>query len=148
MILERMRWWHIAEILPIEEDLFGVERWSPAMFWNELSAGHFYLVAEPAPGAGVVGYAGLAVTPPDEAWVQNIAVRRDGQGNGTGAQLLDALLAEAHRRGVRRVHLEVATDNATARRLYQRRGFHVAGVRRGYYQPSNTDAYVMTRETP
>ena len=43
--LEPMRWWHIEELLPIEADLFGVERWSAAMFWNELANGNFYLVA-------------------------------------------------------------------------------------------------------
>ncbi len=34
MTIERLRWWHIEELLPIEDDLFGVDRWSPAMFWN------------------------------------------------------------------------------------------------------------------
>jgi [ribosomal protein S18]-alanine N-acetyltransferase len=138
--LERFRWWHIDEVLGIEEDLFGPERWSPAMFWNELAQRHFYLVARD--GAAVVGYAGLAVVGPDEAWVQNIAVRRDAQRHGIGRRLLEALLDEA---GKRNVLLEVAVDNAAAQRLYARYDFEPVGVRRGYYQPSNTDALVMMR---
>ncbi|GIJ80139.1 ribosomal-protein-alanine N-acetyltransferase [Micromonospora phaseoli] len=138
------RWWHIDEVLPIEADLFGAEQWSAAMFWNELSHGHFYRVATDDDGT-VLGYAGLALAPPDEAWVQNIAVRRDAQRRGVGRLLLEALLAEATRLGVRAVLLEVAADNAPAQRLYAMHGFEPIGVRRGYYQPSNTDALVMQR---
>ena len=143
MRLERFRWWHIAEVLPIEEDLFGAERWSPAMFWNELAQRHFYLVA--LDGTDVVGYAGLAVVDKEESWVQNIAVRRDVQRHGVGRELLEALLAEAKRRHVTKTLLEVAVDNAPAQRLYAKYDFEPVGIRRGYYQPSNTDALVMMR---
>jgi ribosomal-protein-alanine N-acetyltransferase len=141
--IEPMRWWHIAELEPIEAELFGDERWSAAMFWNELANGHYYLVA--LQDGVVVGYAGLSVTGA-EAWVQNIAVRKDRQRQGIGRALLEALLVEADRRGARPVLLEVAVDNAKAQRLYDRYGFAPVGVRRGYYQPSNTDAVVMRRD--
>ncbi|TDC39977.1 ribosomal protein S18-alanine N-acetyltransferase [Micromonospora sp. KC213] len=144
--LARFRWWHIDEVLPIEVDLFGAEQWSASMFWNELANGHWYRVALDADGA-LLGYAGLAVQP-DEAWVQNIAVRRDAQRRGVGRALLEELLGEAARRGVRTVLLEVAADNAPAQRLYATYGFEPIGVRRGYYQPSNTDALVMRRVAP
>ncbi|MCP3784227.1 MULTISPECIES: ribosomal protein S18-alanine N-acetyltransferase [Micromonospora] len=142
--LGRFRWWHVDEVLPLEADLFGAERWSPAMFWNELANGHHYVVATDDDGR-VLGYAGLMVAPPDEAWVQNVAVRRDAQRRGIGRLLLEALLAEAARRGVRSTLLEVAADNAPAQRLYAMYGFEPIGVRRGYYQSSNTDALVMQR---
>ncbi|MFI7523117.1 ribosomal protein S18-alanine N-acetyltransferase [Micromonospora globbae] len=143
--LDRFRWWHIEEVLPIEADLFGVEQWSPAMFWNEMANGHHYRIATDDDGT-VLGYAGLTVVPPDEAWVQNIAVRRDAQRRGIGRLLLEELLAEAARRGARRTLLEVAADNAPAQRLYAAYGFEPVGIRRGYYQPSNTDALVMQRD--
>jgi ribosomal-protein-alanine N-acetyltransferase len=143
VVIAELRWWHIAELLPIEADLFGAEQWSAAMFWNELAHGHYYRVA--VHDGEVVGYAGLAVTAPDEAAVQNIAVRRDRQRHGIGEALLVDLLAEADRRSVSRVFLEVAVDNEVAQRLYRRHGFAPAGIRRGYYQPSNTDALTMIR---
>ena len=142
MRIDRFRWWHIAEVLPIEEDLFGAEKWSPAMFWNELAQRNFYIVA--LEGAEVLGYAGLATTA-DEAWVQNIAVRRTAQRHGTGRALLEELLAEAGRRDIKQTLLEVAVDNAPAQRLYATYDFEPVGIRRGYYQPSNTDALVMMR---
>jgi [ribosomal protein S18]-alanine N-acetyltransferase len=143
--VERFRWWHIADVMPMEEDLFGPEKWSEWMFWNELAGGHFYRVALAGDGS-IAGYGGLAVTAPDEAWVQNLAVRRDIQRRGLGRTLLHVLLAEAARKRVPRVLLEVAVDNAAAQKLYAREGFEPVAVRRGYYQPSNTDALVMTRE--
>ena len=139
-----MRWWHVDELLVIEEDLFGPEKWTATMFWNELANGYHYVVA--LDGERVVGYAGLAVTGPGEAWVQNIAVRRDAQRRGIGRTLLEDLLAEAGRQGVDRTLLEVAVDNAAAQKLYAAYGFEAVGLRRGYYQPSNTDAVVMMRE--
>jgi ribosomal-protein-alanine N-acetyltransferase len=142
--IARMRWWHIEELLPIEADLFGAERWTAAMFWNELAQGHFYVVTVDDDET-VTGYGGLALGP-DEAWVQNLAVRRDRQRYGLGRALLEALLAEADRCGRRSVLLEVAVDNGPAQRLYDAYGFEGVGVRRGYYQPSNTDALVMRRD--
>ncbi len=72
-----------------------------------------------------------------------LAVAEQRWGQGLGAALLDALLSEAARRGCGEVFLEVRVDNARAQRLYQRRGFTEIGIRRGYYQPSGTDALVM-----
>jgi [ribosomal protein S18]-alanine N-acetyltransferase len=145
-VVERFRWWHIEEVLPIEEDLFGVERWTAAMFWNELANGHHYVAG--LDDDEVVGYAGLAITPGGEAWINNLAVRRDRQRRGLGRVLLADLLDHARREGADQVLLEVAADNGPAQRLYDGHGFHVIGVRRGYYQPSNTDALVMRRERP
>ena len=143
MTLERFRWWHIADVLPIEEEAFGAEKWSAAMFWNELATRRFYLVSSDQ--NQILGYAGLSVVDADESWVQSIAVRRDAQKRGVGRELLEALLAEAAAQGSRRTLLEVAVDNEPAQRLYARYDFEPVGIRRGYYQPSNTDALVMMR---
>jgi ribosomal-protein-alanine N-acetyltransferase len=139
-----MRWWHIEPALDIEADLFGAEQWTAGMFWSELAAtDRWYRVA--LDGEDLLGYAGLCLYP-DAAWVQNIAVRRNAQGRGIGAALLDELLAEATRCRAPAVALEVAADNSVAQRLYASRGFTVTGVRKRYYQPSGKDALVMERE--
>jgi ribosomal-protein-alanine N-acetyltransferase len=144
MRIERFRWWHIADALPIEADLFGPEKWSAAMFWNELAQRHHYLVALDDDGT-VTGYAGLAIVDRHESWVQNIAVRRDAQQHGIGRALLEALLAKVAAERVDKTLLEVAVDNEPAQRLYATYDFEPVGIRRGYYQPSNTDALVMMR---
>jgi len=144
MRIAPFRWWHIADVLPIEEDLFGAEKWSAAMFWNELAQRRYYRVALDDDGT-VAGYAGLSVVDRQESWVQNIAVRRNLQHRGIGRALLEALLEKASAEGVDRTLLEVAIDNETAQRLYATYDFEPVGIRRGYYQPSNTDALVMMR---
>ena len=141
--LERMRWWHLEQVLPIERTLFQPEPWTEHHFWSELGqvTTRHYVVA--VADGRVVGYAGLCDYP-DEAFVQTIAVASTYQGRGLGAVLLKDLLEEAERRGQSRMLLEVRADNVAAQRLYGRHGFVKEGVRRGYY-PGGVDAWVMVR---
>jgi [ribosomal protein S18]-alanine N-acetyltransferase len=144
--LERMRWWHVAELMPVERALFAPEPWTERLFWSELGQldTRHYLVALDDRDA-VVGYAGLCDYP-DEAFVQTIAVAPPAQGTGLGSRLLVALLDEAARRRQRTVSLEVRADNTPAQRLYERHGFVRSGVRRGYYA-GGVDALVLTRRS-
>ena len=141
--LERFRWWHLAEVLPLERSLFSPEPWTAHHFWSELgqTGTRHYVVA--VDDGQVVGYAGLCDYP-DEAFVQTMAVASGQQGRGIGTTLLVELLDEATRRGQSRVLLEVRADNEVAQRLYARHGFRDSGLRRGYY-PGGVDARVMTR---
>lgn len=140
--LRPMRWWDIEPVMEIEHDLFGDESWTVAMFWSELSEHdtRHYLVVEDR--AEIIGYAGLCAYP-EESFVQTIAVRRNRQGEGVGARLLTALIDEARRRSEPMVGLEVRADNPIAKAMYLRFGFEQVGIRKGYYQPSNTDAVLM-----
>jgi ribosomal-protein-alanine N-acetyltransferase len=135
----------LSAVLRLEQELFGEEAWSRAMLRGELAqqpASRHYLVAD---DAGVItGYAGLLAAG-SQADVLTLAVAASRWGQGTGSALLEALLAEAARRGCVEVFLEVRTDNARAQQLYRRYGFVQIGVRRGYYQPSGTDALVMRK---
>jgi [ribosomal protein S18]-alanine N-acetyltransferase len=139
-----MRLADLDAVLELEEQLFAPDTWTRAMYRDELSRTdtRSYLVAED--GDRVVGYAGL-IAYDDEAHVATIGVAADRQGEGIGAQLLDALLVEADRRSPV-VLLEVRADNEVAQGLYRRRGFAEIGRRSRYYQPSGTDAVVMRRE--
>jgi ribosomal-protein-alanine N-acetyltransferase len=140
--LRRMRWWDIDPVMEVEHDLFGDESWTVAMFWSELSEHdtRHYVVAHD--GTEIVGYAGLCAYP-EESFVQTIAVRSDRQGEGIGARLLTALIDEARRRDEPMVGLEVRADNPVAQRMYRNFGFEQVGLRKGYYQPSGTDAVLM-----
>jgi ribosomal protein S18 acetylase RimI-like enzyme len=55
--------------------------------------------------------------------IDGIAVTRTARGRGLGTALLDALCAEARRRGYRSIRLEVIDSNWRARALYERQGF-------------------------
>ena len=135
----------LPAVLALEEELFAPDTWTAAMYRDELARRdtRHYLVAVDGTGT-VIGYAGL-IAYPEEAHIATIGVTGAAQGQGVGARLLDTLLAEADTRS-QVVLLEVRADNETAQGLYRRRGFTEIGRRRGYYQPSNTDAVVMSRE--
>lgn len=136
----------LTRVLELEAALFAEESWSRRMLAGELAQqpdSRYYLVAEE--GGLVVAYAGLLAAG-EQADVLTIAVAASQWGHGVGTQLLTALLAEARRRGCTHVFLEVRSDNMRAQRLYKWWGFTEIGIRRGYYQPSGTDAIVMRRD--
>lgn len=144
MTLRPMRWWDIEPVMVLEHTLFGPEAWSDTMFWSELAehTTRSYVVAVDDADQ-VLGYAGLCAYPPHEAYVQTIAVAPSAQRKGLGTRLLIDMVTESRRRGCRHLDLEVRADNMVAIGLYQRHGFRNIGRRRGYYQPSGTDALVM-----
>jgi ribosomal-protein-alanine N-acetyltransferase len=140
----------LPAVLAMEEELFAPDTWTAAMYRDELArtdTRHYLVAVDTAQGGedgAVVGYAGL-IAYPEEAHIATIGVTGERQGEGIGARLLDTLLAEADARS-KVVLLEVRADNEAAQGLYRRRGFTEIGRRRGYYQPSGTDAVVMSRQ--
>ena len=139
----------LPAVMVLEDELFAPDTWTEAMYRDELSrpdTRHYVVAEDDGDGSPVViGYAGL-IAYDDEAHVATLGVAAERQGEGFGARLLDALLAEADRR-TSVVLLEVRAENDVALGLYKRRGFVEIGRRRGYYQPSGEDALVMKRET-
>lgn len=69
----------------------------------------------------------------DEAELLTIACPPADQGQGHGARTLEAFEHAAHTQGAAEVFLEVAEDNAPARALYAKAGYHQVGRRAGYY---------------
>jgi len=82
----------------------------------------------------------------DEASIHNIAVHPSAQSRGLGQALLATALAEAGRGGALRCYLEVRASNAAARRLYEKLGFQLDGIRRNYYSTAvgREDALLMS----
>ncbi|XZE55449.1 GNAT family N-acetyltransferase [Planctomycetaceae bacterium SH139] len=58
--------------------------------------------------------------------LQNLGVARGHRGLGLGTILLAQAIDGFRRSGLRRMHLEVTSDNTAAVRLYKRLGFHNA----------------------
>jgi ribosomal-protein-alanine N-acetyltransferase len=131
----------VDAVMTIERASFPTDAWSEAAMRETFEAGDAY-VAEDA--RGVVGYAAvLAPAGSGDADVLTIAVGEDFRGEGTGAALLERMLATASVRGAERVFLEVRADNPVAEHLYASRGFRPVGRRPRYYQPDGVDAIVM-----
>lgn len=140
--LRPMRETDLRQVLHIERRSFTIP-WSDATFRGLLRRqSTALLVAERA--GKIFGYAVLWFAA-DEAELGDMAVLPEARGRGLGRWLLDGALAEAARRGAKRVYLEVRESNTAARRLYERAGFERAGVRPDYYSEPKEDAILMTR---
>jgi putative acetyltransferase len=77
-----------------------------------------------------------------------MAVRDSWQGKGVGTALMAAAIDVADNWWqVRRVHLEVYTDNEPAVALYRKFGFEVEGTLRqdAFREGEYVDSYVMAR---
>ena len=82
----------------------------------------------------------------DEIHINNLAIRPSFRAQGIGTALLHHVLAEAKDLGARRATLEVRASNETARRVYERLGFYIAGIRRNYYSSPVEDALILWRD--
>lgn len=110
-----------------------------------------FLVAVPLDGEAPIGNLGLhRATNPRRIHTASIgmSVRDDWQGRGVGTALMAAALDVADNWWqVRRIHLEVFTDNEPAIALYRRFGFEIEGTLRGdaFRDGDYADTHVMAR---
>jgi ribosomal-protein-alanine N-acetyltransferase len=139
--MTRMRRRHLRSILKIEARVYP-RPWSGSLFLSELAqkATRSYMVAKL--DGEVIGYAGMMFTGP-EAHVTNIAVDPDYHSLKVGSRLLLKLCTEAIARGADQISLEVRVSNNKAQAMYEKFGFGIVSIRRGYYIETNEDAYVM-----
>src|SRR6478735_9112115 len=76
----------------------------------------------------VAGYASLDVTSPTIAELKRLFVRPEHWGIGLASALLEEAIGMAYAAGYRSMRLSTPTDNARARRFYEREGWHAAGT--------------------
>jgi ribosomal-protein-alanine N-acetyltransferase len=143
----------LDDVMWLERVSFPTDAWSSSQMAGELHSPYgYYVVAETVDedtAPTVIGYAGFSSLPGGtDGDVQTIAVAADHRGQGLGRALFGALLAEAGRRGVRSVFLEVRADNPVAQAMYRSFGFEQIAVRPRYYQPDDVDALVMQGSVP
>ncbi|WP_331766448.1 GNAT family N-acetyltransferase [Embleya sp. NBC_00896] len=97
-----------------------------------------------------VGYVDVSVLPYARARGTGyvvMGVRSSHAGRGLGRALLEAAIARAHDRGLRRLELTVMTHNRAALGLYLRCGFRIEGLRRAalHIDGTDIDEYYMGR---
>lgn len=82
----------------------------------------------------------------DEVHINNLAVLPEYRRAGVATALIEHALSEGAARGAHRATLEVRRSNDAALKLYERCGFSVTAVRRGYYTHPDEDALILWRE--
>jgi [ribosomal protein S18]-alanine N-acetyltransferase len=137
---------HLEEAVGIERRSFS-DPWTRGMFRSEIQLFDTSYARAALQGGRLAGYM-LAVMIPDEAHLGNVAVHPDARRQGIAQRLLDDLLAECRRTGVRRVTLEVRESNQNARNFYYKNEFIDVAIRKNYYRNPVEDAIVMLRSLP
>ena len=139
--IDTMRPTDLDEVVAIERASFTMP-WSRGAFLYEIEQNKVARCLVVREDGRLVGYLCLWEVA-DELHITNIAVHPGVRRRGVGRQMLGEVLADAQRRGLRLVALEVRPSNAEARALYESFGFRVVGRRRGYYYDTGEDALVM-----
>lgn len=108
------------------------EAWTRRQVSDSLAFPHtHYRLIEDAAGE-TAGFTLVRAAPGEEELLL-IAVKPEHRGQGLGRRLIDAVLADARRRGAERVFLEMRCNNPAAS-LYSAAGFEPIGHRRDYYR--------------
>jgi [ribosomal protein S18]-alanine N-acetyltransferase len=137
----------LEAVLRIEQASF-VNPWTREMYLAELeNRGVSYCYVARNAAREVVGYCSFWHVA-DELHINNLAVAPAYRGVGVGTALLRAVLQRGDELGARRATLEVRRANEAARRLYERLGFTVGGVRRAYYTNPVEDALILWCDLP
>lgn len=128
-------------VMDVEESSFSIP-WSRRDFEKELRENNMAVYYTATEDGRVAGYAGMWHVV-NEGHITNVAVHPDFRGRGIGSLLMDALEAEARKREMIGLTLEVRVGNAPAQSLYSSHGFFVEGLRKNYYHDTKEDAVIM-----
>lgn len=133
----------VPEVVQIEKLSFSTP-WSELSFYKEIyNPRSLCLVAELEREIG--GYICLRRVI-DECHILNLAVHPLKRRQEIATALLQGALNSEYAGLCRYIYLEVRASNIPARRLYEKFGFRIVGIRRNYYINPLEDAIVMMLE--
>ncbi len=136
----------VSDLNEIEDILFSDfdDFWNINTFKSELlNSNSKYIVAKI--DNKIVGYAGIwkAV---DDVHITNIVTAKNLRRQNIGSILLSNLIEMAKvENGITSITLEVNCNNLPAKKLYEKSGFEVVGLRKKYYNNID-DAIIMTKQ--
>ncbi|HHF98591.1 MAG TPA: ribosomal-protein-alanine N-acetyltransferase [Candidatus Aerophobetes bacterium] len=140
IIIRPMEEKDIPQVESIERASFP-SPWTSRLFYLEIKKKNFayYHILEFK--GKVVGYIGYWKVH-DEAHIVTFAVHPLYRRKGFGKALLNYVLEEAKKRGIKRATLEVRETNYAAQKLYEKVGFKKVAIRPGYYHDTGENAVI------
>lgn len=130
----------VAAVAALEAENFS-RPWSYDAFLKTLSDEN-YIVMIAKESDALLGYCVLLCTG-EEADITNVCTASEVRGKGVATEMLTALMEVGMSRGVKEFFLEVREENTPARKLYEKMGFEVIGLRKNYYEEPKEHAVLM-----
>lgn len=135
----------IESVVKIEEEAYGKHHWAKSSFYDEMANNLAKYYTAKTPAGELVGYAGTWHII-DEGHITTIAVKKEFLRNHIGEAIIQRIIDDCYKNGVKYLTLEVRVSNTAAIKLYEKYGFQSLGTRKGYYQDNNEDALIMWTE--
>lgn len=132
----------IPEVARIERESFTTP-WAETSFRTELYS-RFAVTRVAVLDDAVVGYICIRQIV-DECHLMDLAVHPGYRRRGIATLLLNNVLPDIEASACRSLYLEVRMSNRAAKRLYEKFGFRVVGIRKNYYVNPPEHALVMMR---
>ena len=145
-VTEIMNRKNVEGIAELEKENFS-DGWSLNSLKEEIgNPNAFYRAVRDDEKNLIIGCAGMIISF-DGADIMNVSVKNEYRRKGIADGLMDALLDEGRKRGVKEFTLEVREGNEPARRLYEKKGFVFEGIRPDFYSnPRENAAIYWLRE--
>jgi [ribosomal protein S18]-alanine N-acetyltransferase len=142
LIIKKMSEQNIEDIIEIEK-LHFPNPLSRNSFLCELNNNYSYFFVvffeERA-----IGYFGFHIIF-DEAELLTICVKSEYSREGIGSFIIKTIFEKCKSANVKKIFLEVRSENLTAINLYKKNGFKEIGIRKNYYSRPIDDALIMER---
>ncbi len=125
------------QFIEYAESVCFAKPWTYDQIWG--SVGSVYGIYEVIED---VGYA-LGNWSFDEAELHRLAVLPDKRRAGAGSELLERFIRSCEKRDVKKIFLEVRSQNTPAVKMYEKHGFRLISKRKGYYGDDDALIYEL-----
>ncbi|MDD0854000.1 GNAT family N-acetyltransferase/peptidase C39 family protein [Halobacteriovorax sp. GB3] len=145
LIFRKAKQHDLDELIRLEEMCFTGDRLSRKSFLSFIKNSKDDLIVVESDNS-ILGYAlTLYKKGSSLARLYSIAISPNHSGLGIGKQLLDFIETCARKRKAAYMRLEVASKNLAAQGLYQKMGYYLFNIKKGYYE-SNDDALCFEKK--
>jgi ribosomal-protein-alanine N-acetyltransferase len=143
LLIEKFDPLNLNEILEIERNAFEKKETFPKEYFLELSKKwpDGFLVAKL--DREIVGYA-IGEKDKDSGLIISVAVKKEWRRRGIGKRLVEKLLENFKKEGMKIVFLHVREENREAINFYQALGFRIIELVENYYS-NGENAYLMEK---
>lgn len=138
-VISQMNDENVEGVAVLEKENFS-DGWSLNSLKEELNNPNaVYFVMKDENSSEVVAAAGMIVSF-DIADIMNVSVKKEYRRNALGSRLIERLIEEGRKIGVKEFVLEVRENNEAARKLYEKEGFVFEGIRPDFYSNPKENA--------